>query len=370
MTSLYSVINPYESRNNNKVINKNKNIKKVSKTSKLQIQEIDENIKQPKNLRLNKFLTRLTINEGKKNYKIELIRFNKFWKEKNSYAEGPFLSSRTITGKNEKGNNLIKIKNNSFLDVISKQPINKLKNGNSVEENNNIKGKKAMSSEKMNKFYEDQKLWAKYINDKRNNLRQKIIQRNENELNQYFYPQTNRYYNITKYSHERTLEQIYQQCELDSIKQKYKHNQYTYYYKPAINYKKYKNISPKYNKYINKININKFIQKRKNNAVHDKNNRNPIKKSNIKKFTSNSWDKNYYNKNKNQKQDKDEQKRLNILLSKINNKKKINKNNLYYLNVNETTSCETFVNRIFYKRHNSFIEEMVLDKYKIPKKLK
>ena len=127
MTSLYSVINPYESRNNNKVINKNKNIKKVSKTSKLQIQEIDENIKQPKNLRLNKFLTRLTINEGKKNYKIELIRFNKFWKEKNSYAEGPFLSSRTITGKNEKGNNLKKIKNNSFLDVISKQPINKLK---------------------------------------------------------------------------------------------------------------------------------------------------------------------------------------------------------------------------------------------------
>ena len=83
-----------------------------------------------------------------------------------------------------------------------------------------------------------------------------------------------------------------------------------------------------------------------------------------------AWDKNYYNKNKNQKQDKDEQKRLNILLSKINNKKKINKNNLYYLNVNETTSCETFVNRIFYKRHNSFIEEMVLDKYKIPKKLK
>ena len=103
--SLISVINPYESRNNNKSVKNIKNIKKVSKISKLQIQEIDENIKQPKKIRLNKFLTRLTSNEGKRNYKIELIRFNKFWKEKNSYVEGPFLTSRTITGRNEKGKN-------------------------------------------------------------------------------------------------------------------------------------------------------------------------------------------------------------------------------------------------------------------------
>ena len=369
--SLISVINPYESRNNNKSVINIKNIKKVSKISKLQIQEIDENIKQPKKIRLNKFLTRLTSNEGKRNYKIELIRFNKFWKEKNSYVEGPFLTSRTITGRNEKGKKLKKNKNKSFEDILSKRTINKLKNENSVEKNIiTKKGKKAMSSEKMKKFYEGQKLWAKYINDKRNTLRQKIIQRNENELNQYFYPQTNRYYNITKYRHEKTLEQIYQKCELDSIKQKYKQNQYTYYYQPAINNRKYKNISPKYNKYINKININKFIQKRKNNDVPNKDQRNSIKKSNIQKFTSNSWDKNYFNKNKNKKQDKDGQKRLNILLSKINNKKIFNKNNLYYLNVNETTSCETFVNRIIYKRHNSFIEEMVLDKYEIKKKLK
>ena len=32
-----------------------------------------------------------------------------------------------------------------------------------------------------------------------------------------------------------------------------------------------------------------------------------------------------------------------------------------------TTSCDTFINKIVYKRHNSIIEEMILEKLENPK---
>ena len=58
---------------------------------------------------------------------------------------------------------------------------------------------------------------------------------------------------------------------------------------------------------------------------------------------------------------------LKFLICNINKKKFIN-NKIYYLNVNETTSCETFINKVFYKRHNSFIDDIVLEKIERPKK--
>ena len=50
-----------------------------------------------------------------------------------------------------------------------------------------------------------------------------------------------------------------------------------------------------------------------------------------------------------------------------NNNHKLNNDNRYYLNVNMTTSCDTFINKIVYKRHNSIIEEMILEKLENPK---
>ena len=51
---------------------------------------------------------------------------------------------------------------------------------------------------------------------------------------------------------------------------------------------------------------------------------------------------------------------LNLLLKNINNKAQlINKNNIYYINVNEKMSCDTFVNKIIYKRHNSAIDNII-----------
>ena len=118
-----------------------------------------------------------------------------------------------------------------------------------------IKTKKSISSERMNKFYENQKKWVKTVDDKKNNKKQEILQINQSLLEQYFHPKTNRNYNKTKYRNEKTLDQLNQKYELDFIKKKYNQNKHIYVYKPKNNNKKYNRISPKYDKYsIKKIN--------------------------------------------------------------------------------------------------------------------
>ena len=61
---------------------------------------------------------------------------------------------------------------------------------------------------------------------------------------------------------------------------------------------------------------------------------------------------------------------LKFLICNINKKQKKNNDNIYYLNVNETTSCETFINKVFYKKQNDFMEDIIIEKIEKPKKEK
>ena len=163
------------------------------------------------------------------------------------------------------------------------------------------------------------------------------------------------------------MDQLNQKYELDFIKKKYNQNKHIYVYKPKNNNKKYNRISPKYDKYsINKINNKNSVVARKEKFLKDN------KKENIKKV-NNNINKNlnpryklsmYIEKNTNNKIQKNKSSlkvnNLNLLLKNINNKAQlINKNNIYYINVNEKMSCDTFVNKIIYKRHNSAIDNII-----------
>ena len=361
--SHYSFNNYNESRNIDKNVLDIKDLKKVSKTHKLSVPKINGDIKLPKKIRINKFLTKVLMYEGKRNFDLEKIRFNELWKEKNSLNEGPFSTSRTITGRNVHKKTLKKNMNKTYQEINSKPLTEKLGDKNSI--NNTRRNKKAMSSERIKKFWEKQEDWAKAVIDKKNNIKQKIFQRNENELNQYFYPKTNRNYDKIKYKYEKTLEQVLQKCEADLIKKKYIQKTNSYIHKPATNINKYKNISSKYNKYLNKNN-------NKNNYYKKKKDNNEIKKIKIDKYNNDSKivyssrnKKNnfIYNVSKEKKQSYNK-KLLKFLTTNINNNSndKSNNENIYYLNVNERTSCDTFINKVVYKGHNSIIEQIILEK--------
>ena len=351
-----------------------KNFKKISKTTKIvksSIPKIKEINQKPKKININKFLTKVIRYERKRNYDVEKKRFTKLWKEKKNFITDNFSTSRSISGRNRYNNNIPKRLNKSLEMIKPKQLTVKIKSENIVNENNNKKNskkyKKTLSSEEINKFCDRQENWSKLIQNKKENRRQKIIQRNENILDHYFYPKTNRDYNKTKYKYEKTLDN--QKFELDILKQTYKQNQFSYIYKPAINIKKYRNIKPKYNQCNNIINNNK---NHLNTKRKDKNNKN-----NLKKYINSNKNKNHTSRNvndilpnkKNSTQTNDQTNLLKLL--NINNKKKkLINDNRYYLNINETTSCDNFINKIIFKGHNSVIEEMILDKIEGSSKIK
>ena len=233
-----------------------------------------------------------------------------------------------------------------------------------------------MISDEIKRFCDFQETWSKFVNDKKNNIKQKIFEKEQNELNKFFYPYTNRYYNQKKYNQEKKIDQLNRKYELDFIKKKYKQNQITYVHKPTININKYKNIPPKYNKYPNnKINkIKKSEENRKDKSFSFKNEKKiNINNKSIEKKVNNKY-KNHLNITEDLvgKKYKENQKKksLKYLISKINNKKKLVKENIYYLNVNESTSCDTYINKINYHGHHSFIKQIILETNETPKKKK
>jgi len=364
MIPFYSTIKYLETRNKNKKINNIKNLKRECKTSEITSIKLDEKIEKQKKIKLNKFLTKVIGYEGKRNYELEKIRFNNLWKEKKNYIEKPFSTWRTIKERNKNNNKLTKRINTSYQEIKTQKLKEKYNNSIDIDV---IKTKKSISSERMNKFYENQKKWVKTVADKKNNKKREILQINQNLLEQYFHPKTNRNYNKTKYRNEKTLDQLNQKYELDFIKKKYNQNKHIYVYKPKNNNKKYNRISPKYDKYsIKKINYKNSVVAKKEKFLKDN------KKANIKKV-NNNINKNLYPRyklsmyienNKNNKIQKikspSKVNNLNLLLKNINNKAQlINKNNIYYINVNEKMSCDTFVNKIIYKRHNSAIDNII-----------
>ena len=397
MLSIDSLLNFYESRNDDKEVDNIKKYRRVCKTAagsnkkkssktkkkqKLKIPQRNENIKLTKKTRLKKFLTTLSSYENKKNYNLEKIRFDKFWKEKNSHINTSFSNSKTINGRNTEKNKYKKYVNKSCQDIKPIKIKKKLKIEHSVERDLSIKKKKlsnSLISDEIKKFCEFQETWSKFVNDKKNNIKQKIFEKEQNELNKFFYPYTNSYYNKKKYNQEKTIKQLNRKYELNFIKKKYKQNQVTYVHKPAININKYKNIPPKYNKYSNNNKINKLKsseENRKDKSFSFKNENN----LNIK-INNKSSEKNMNNKYKNDiniiediigKKYKEEKKKnsLRYLISKINNKKKLIKENIYYLNLDETTSCDTYINTINYNGRHSFIKQIILETHEIPKKIR
>ena len=394
MLSIDSLLNFYESRNDDKEENTIKKYRRVHKTKarsnsvktsktkkkrQLKIPLRNENVKLTKKAKLKKFLTTISSYENRKNYDLEKIRFDKFWKEKNSYMNTSFSNSKTINGRNTEKNKYKKYINKSCQDINPKKIKKNLKIEHSVERDLNIKNKKisnSMISDEIKRFCDFQETWSKFVNDKKNNIKQKIFEKEQNELNKFFYPYTNRYYNKKKYNQEKTIEQLNRKYELNFIKKKYKQNQLTYVHKPAININKYKNIPPKYNKYsnnkINKLKPSEENRKDKSFSFKNENNINIINKSKEKNIN------NKYNNDINIIQDiigkkyKEEKKKnsLKYLISKINNKKKLIKDNIYYLNIDEATSCDTYINTINYNGRHSFIKQIILETHETPKKRK
>lgn len=394
MLSIDSLLNFYESRNDDKEENTIKKYRRVHKTKarsnsvktsktkkkrQLKIPLRNENIKLTKKEKLKKFLTTISSYENRKNYDLEKIRFDKFWKEKNSYMNTSFSNSKTINGRNTEKNKYKKYINKSCQDIKPKKIKKNLKIEHSVERDLNIKNKKisnSMISDEIKRFCDFQETWSKFVNDKKNNIKQKIFEKEQNELNKFFYPYTNRYYNKKKYNQEKAIEQLNRKYELNFIKKKYKQNQLTYVHKPAININKYKNIPPKYNKYsnnkINKLKPSEENRKDKSFSFKNENNINIINKSKEKNIN------NKYNNDINIIQDiigkkyKEEKKKnsLKYLISNINNKKKLIKDNIYYLNIDEATSCDTYINTINYNGRHSFIKQIILETHETPKKRK
>ena len=415
--SVNEYFNYFNSRND---INGEKEIKKwrkISKTSNPKIPKIkEENIKPHKKIKLKKFLTRIIGYEGKRNLDLEKMRFTKLWKEKNFFNDGISLTNRTLSGRNN--NNIIihfknkkninrtfegdkskkirdklNIKNNKYKEIDKnkhkeiekykhkeieknkckeidknkgKEKIDKNKYKEKIDKNKKKEKLRTMSNKRMKKFYESQEDWAKYVNDKKDKIKQNILLKNENELNNFFYPQTNRYYN-TKYNYEKTLDEISQKNELDIIKKKFMHRKESYLYKPYINYNKCKNITSIYN--YSKYKNNKIQTSKNNEKIMNKTDINKKKKTKIKQNLSMQNAKNE-SVNVNDKSFKIKKNKkinpLKFLNCNINNKKYINNNNIYYLNINQTTSCDTFLNKIIYKRHNSLIDDMILEKIEKP----
>ena len=164
-------------------------------------------------------------------------------------------------------------------------------------------------------------------------------------------------------------------CEKDSVKKTYIQQQNSFIHKPAINYKKYKNISPKYNKYINKKTNKNNNNNSKNNLNEKKNDymkKNKINidknKNNSKLFNNSRNNKNdfLYNDQKKKKKSKDRNLLKFLTININNNENNINKDKIYYLNVNETTACDTFINKVIYTGHNSIIEQIILEKIENP----
>ena len=394
MLSIDSLLNFYESRNDDREENNIKKYKRVCKTTarsksvktektkkkqKLKIPQRNESIKLSKKARLKKFLTTISSYQNKKNYDLEKIRFDKFWKEKTNNKSTSYTTTRAITGRNTEKNKYKKYVNKSARDIKPKIIKNNLKIEQSVERDLSTKSKKysnTIVSDKIKKFCDFQETWNKFVSDKKNNIKQKIFQKEQNELNKFFYPYTNRYYNQKKYNQEKKIDQLNRKYELDFIKKKYKQNQITYVHKPTININKYKNIPPKYNKYPNnKINkIKKSEENRKDKSFSFKNEKKiNINNKSIEKKVDNKY-KNHLNNTEDLigKKYKENQKKksLKYLISKINNKKKLVKENIYYLNVDESTSCDTYINKINYHGHHSFIKQIILETNETPKKKK
>jgi len=366
--SVYSFNNYNESRNCDKNELDIKDLKKVNKTHKLSVPKRNGDAKIPKKIRINKFLTKVLSYESKRNIELEKIRFNELWKEKNSLIDGTFSTSRTITGRNVHKKKLKKNVNKTYQEINSKPLTEKLKDKNIV--NKSRKSKKVSSAERIKKFCEKQEVWTKSVNDKKNNIKQKIFQRNENELNQYFYPKTNRNYDKIKYKYEKTIEQIIQKCEADLLKKTYIQRTNSYIHKPAINNNKYKNISSKYNKYLNNKNNNNkdnYYKKKKDNKEIKKLKIDKNKKDSKLIYSSRNKENNFvYNISKDKKQSGNKN-LLKFLTTNINNSNaKLNKDNIYYLNVNERASCDKYINKVVYKGHNSIIEQIILDKLENP----
>ena len=384
MLSVDSLIRFYESKDDDIEKNNIKIYKRRYKTTdrkssikeenfmkrlKLKIPKRNENVKLPKKIRIKKFLTTVSSFENQKNYNLEKIRFDKFWKEKTYHLNRPLTTSRTKTGRNMEKTKYKKYVNNSVKGVKPKKLKKNLKIEISDEKEKNSENKiinysNVLSLQKIKKFCDFQEIWAKFIDDKKNNIKQKIFQREQNQLNKYFRPYTNRYYNKTKYNKEKAIEQLNRKYELDYLKKKYKQNQITYVHKPVININKYKKILPKYNKYANNNRMKSSKEKSKEKSLSDR------KKKNIN-IDNKSKEKSVNNKNKNfttiiedinkKKKEKKNKNSLKYLISNVNNKKRLIKDNIYYLNVNETTSCDTYVNKINFQGRQSFIKKIIME---------
>ena len=92
---------------------------------------------------------------------------------KKNYIEKPFSTSRTIKERNKNNNKFTKRINTSYQEIKTQKLKEKYNNSIDIDV---IKTKKSISSERMNKFYENQKKWVKTVDDKKNNKKQEILQ--------------------------------------------------------------------------------------------------------------------------------------------------------------------------------------------------
>ena len=364
-----NLINNYDSRNFNKSIIY-KNYISSAQTSREKYKN------KPKKININKFITKVLCYEQKRNLNLEQKRFQKIMEEKSSLSEKPNLNltSRYIPNSNSYQNDpfflkvteAIKKKKKQFSELNKNNSLegSKLNNKSEIVNKKNIK--RTLSSKQIKTFIRNQEIWQKKINEKKDFKKKELRKLNNDIINSNIHPpKTNRTYREEKNKHNynELINDLYAQNKAINMKKKYLQDKYSYEFKPKINNNiKYKNISSKYNKNI--INYKKKKNKYHNLSVDesylkDKNKKFNEGVENMKmKYRNYNNLKNVDNKKINNSM---ETKHWSDLLETINKNKKTN-DNIYYLNINQSTPWNKYmINNVPYEEKNEEIINMFVD---------
>ena len=354
--------------------------------------EVLKKLNKPKNIDINKFLTRSVVYEQKKNFDLEQKRFKKLEEEAKYCQDRPLLSPKTeeiyksLDKKNlntreikEKNindrkkwksnyNTLLRGKNNKFKNENNSMDKIKSNKNKSYEKkkvkkdyiiNEKIKNKK-MNKNEMDEYYKRQNDWKNQVEKKNINKERNRNKRKKVEIEDYFHPQisegtkeiineknkehnnennNNHYYYIKKEPNKlltnlgkNAFDRLYEDNILYEIKKNENKNKAEYSFQPFINKNKYKQIQPKYNQ-INIINEKRKERKKKRyNKLKGKsveyNNKDDIFNNN-KKILGSSVD----NANKYSEENINEP-WINTLF-KLKNSKKKDKDKSYRLNIRQ-----------------------------------
>lgn len=330
-------------------------------------QELD--MEEPKKININKFLTRCVYNEQKKFFELEKKRFEKMLGEQNACNEKPNLNINNSLEKDKKKPIYLKT-TESFKSKVKKKGYKKNhtiegdKINKSLEEKYKNRNLITIQIDKM--FNKKKERNNSYISEQVCKKYQKTNKSNEMNNLQANKKNSKHMNNKTKYRHDKILNNQYKKYELKNLKKTYLRNKNLQEFHPTINNnKKYKNVSSKY-----KESSQKFITKSHNYSTYERHvtttdktksmyNNSDIGTNKNNDFNIINLKYNLRDRNKGHNNTMIKHRNSNFSMEGKNwvsllrtiNRQKVDGDNTYYINVNESTSCnKNKVNNVFYNK--------------------